>query len=262
MWAKTCIESSNLSLTAIQLMTIYNVETFDNAIDTNLQQQVWDYIQHQKFHATRKDVSYPAPGSIIFYRPAENKKEYLDDTIPSVNNQYMHRCVFGDSELDLRNRHPIILELWNQIKKQIGDNYIIAGDREGIADQEYKMARVYVNAQPEETIKRSHGIHRDTIKLDETKNFTLLYIANPEWYPTWMGEIVFYSDGDTDLDTQQFQKGYGQSRGFSVGDPFSIISPKPGRIIMYDGRTLHTTKPTAPWANDMRYAVVFRIRKV
>jgi hypothetical protein len=241
-------------------MKAYSVETYDNIVGTALQARVWDYIQHQSYHATRKDLGYPLPGSIINYVPADGKKEYMDDSYPSVNDQYMHRCVFGNTELDLHLHHPVILELWNTINLGLGNKFTITGDKEGIADQKFKLARVYVNAQPDETIKRSHGIHRDTIDLDEGKNFTLLYIANLEWYPTWMAENIFYLDDDTTGDTQQFQKGVGQSRGFGIGDPFTIIPPKPGRVVLYDGRALHTTKPTAPWAKEMRYAVVFRIR--
>ena len=241
-------------------MKTYKVETYDNLVLEDLKIRVWDYIQNQSYHATRKDLGYPLPGSIINYIPAENKKEYLNDSYPSVNDQYMHRCVFGNQELDLKFDHPVILELWEQINNKFGNKFVIRGDLEGIADQKYKMARVYVNAQPNETIKRSHGIHRDTIDLNEEKNFTLLYMANLEWYPTWMAENVFYSDDDTTGDTQQFQKGAGQSRGFGVGYPFAIVPPISGRVVLYDGRALHTTKPTAPWANQMRYAVVFRIR--
>lgn len=240
-------------------MKTYSVQKFDDIIDPDLQWRVWDYIQNQTFHATRKDVPYPKPGSVIYYKPIDNKKEYLDDTIPSVNNQYMHRCVFG-----MRGEgHPVILELWDSINKHLGNKFTIDGDAEGMADPnlKYRYSMCYVNAQPEETIKRSHGIHRDTIDLDKETHYTLLYIANPTWYPTWMGENIFYSDDETTGDRQQFQKGYGQSRGFNVGEPFEIISPKPGRVIMYDGRTLHTTRPVAPWAPHMRYAVVFRIRK-
>jgi hypothetical protein len=242
-------------------MKTYTVETYDNVIDPVLRKQVWDYIQQQLFHATRKDISYPEPGSIIMYRPADGKKEYMDDRIPSVNNQYMHRCVFGDSDQDLELHTPI-RDLWNTINEHLGNQYEISGDREGIADRKYKFARVYVNAQMDETIKRSHGIHRDTIDLDQERHFTLLYMANLEWYPTWMAENVFYADDDTTGDTQQYQKGMGQSRGFSVGYPFATVPPLAGRIVLYDGRALHTTKPTAPWAKEMRYAVVFRIKKI
>ena len=244
-------------------MKTYKVETYDNLIPDSLRFDVWNYIQHQSFHATRKNVNYPDVGSIIYYTPAEGKKEYMDDTVPSVNSQYMHRCVFGNNEKDLE-QHPIILELWNKINAALGNQFVIDGDEEGIADRrlEYPMSRAYVNAQMDETIKRSHGIHRDTIDLDQENHYTLLYIANLEWYPSWMAENVFYCDDETTGDKQQFQKGMGQSRGFDVGYPFAIVSPLAGRVILYDGRALHTTKPTAPWAQQMRYAVVFRVRKI
>ena len=241
-------------------MKTYTVETHDNLIEDKLQQQVWDYVQNQSFHSTRKDVPYPKPGSIIWYKPIDGKKEYLDDTIPSVNNQYMHRCVFGNNEQDLEQHTPI-KELWTAINTALGNKWTIDGDPEGIADRINHTARVYVNAQPDETIKRSHGIHRDTVDLVSGVNYSLLYFANPVWYPTWMAENIFYSDDDTTGDTQQFQKGRGQCRYFNVGWPFATISPLPGRVVVYDGRALHTTKPTAPWAEAMRYAVVFRIKK-
>lgn len=242
-------------------MKTYNVQAIDNLIEDDLRWRVWDYIQNQSFHATRKDLSYPDPGSIIYYKPIENKKEWMDDSIPSVNNQYMHRCIFGADETELHQAHPIIEELWNKINSYFNNEFIIDGDPEGMAVKPPRVARVYVNAQPSETIKRSHGIHRDTIELDNENNFTILYIANLEWYPTWMAENIFYSDDESTHDTQQFQKGYGQSRGFHVGYPFALTAPAAGRVILYDGRTLHTTKPAAPWAEHMRYAVVFRVRK-
>lgn len=244
-------------------MKTYSVQAFDNLIDDDLRWRVWDYIQSQTFHATRKDVPYPEPGSIIYYKPIDNKKEYMDDSIPSVNNQYMHRTVFGANEKDLETDHPIIHELWNKINLSLGGSFLIDGDPEGIADSgmKYPYANVYVNAQPTETIKRSHGIHRDTIDLEQKNHYTLLYIANLEWYPTWMAENVFYCDDETTGDTQQFQKGLGQHRGFNVGYPYAIVPPLAGRVILYDGRALHTTKPAAPWSPQMRYAVVFRIRK-
>jgi hypothetical protein len=243
-------------------MKTYSVQAFDGLVSDDLRWRVWDYVLNQTFHATRKDVSYPEPGSIIYYKPIDGKKEYMNDTVPSVNNQYMHRTVFGANESELKQDHPVISELWETINNCLGGNFIIDGDPEGIALKPPRVSRVYVNAQPDESIKRSHGIHRDTIDLEETNHFTLLYIANLDWYPTWMAENIFYADDETTSDNQQFQKGHGQSRGFGVGYPYAMIAPAAGRVILYDGRALHTTKPTAVWAEQMRYAVVFRIRKI
>jgi hypothetical protein len=243
----------------------YHYEVYDNVIDQNLQKEVWEYMMNQTFSAARRDVNYldvPNKGTIIYYVPSEGKKEYLDSTLPGVNSQFMHRTVFGNNEQEIKE-HPPIAKLWDSIHKVIGGDWSIAGDPEGVANRRLNtnLWRVYVNAQPEETIKRSHGVHRDTIDLKDDQNYTLLYIANPEWYPTWFGENIFYEDDDNSIDTQQYQKGYGQSRNFKVGDPFAVVSPKPGRIILYDGRMLHTTRPVSIWAKEMRYAVVFRIRK-
>jgi hypothetical protein len=243
-------------------MKQYDVQAFDGMVPEDLRARVWEYIQQQEFHATRKDVNYPTPGSIIYYKPVDGKQEWLDDSIPSVNDQYIHRCVFGADEEDLYHNHPVIGELWNTINNYFNNQFVIAGDPEGIALMPPRVARVYVNAQPQENIKRTHGIHRDTIDLNEETHFTLMFIANPEWYPTWMAENIFYSDDDTTEDTQQFQKGFGQSRGFNVGYPHSIVSPVSGRVIIYDGRNLHTTKPAAVWAKEMRKAVIFRIKRV
>lgn len=240
-------------------MKTYHIEHHDNLIPESLRKEVWEYIQKQSFHATRKDKPYPEVGTIINYVPADGLTEYLDESTPAVNNQYMHRCVFAQTEEDLDN-HQTIKDLWLVMNNCFGNQFVINGDPEGIADDNWGTARVYVNAQPEETIKRSHAIHRDTIDLEQDKNFTILYFANLEWYPSWMAENIFYSDDDTTGDTQQFQKGWGQARDFGIGYPYAIMSPLPGRILIYDGRALHTTKPTAPWAEAMRYAVVFRVK--
>jgi hypothetical protein len=39
-----------------------------------------------------------------------------------------------------------------------------------------------------------------------------------------------------------------------------IVSPVPGRIIAYDGRTLHTTRPASIWAPVPRITLAFRAR--
>jgi hypothetical protein len=241
----------------------YPYYIYDNTVDKDLQKEVWNYMMNQTFYGKRKiGDHWHEVGTIVYYKPSENKKEYLNEKIGSVNNQYMHRTVFGDNEEDIKN-HPPIAKLWESISKTIGKEWTISGEPEGVASVTISKDkwRVYVNAQPEETIKRSHTIHRDTSDLIEGKDYTLLYIANPEWYPSWFAENIFYEDDTDSIDKQQFQKGYGQSRNFGIGDPYATISPKPGRIIMYDGRTLHTTRPAAIWSKEMRYAIVFRIRK-
>ena len=231
----------------------YPYEIIDNKIPFLLRNKVWNYIRKMEYYVVSKQIQNNFKS--IKYIPENNKKEYLQFS----NNQFMHRTVFGNDELDLHN-HPIILELWNKINEILENKFVIDGEPEGIAGSNNKW-RIYVNGQPNENIKRSHTVHRDTSKINEENYFTLLYIANPVWYPTWFGEIIFYESDESSEDKQQFQNGYGQSRNFGVGTPYAIISPKPGRIILYDSRTLHTTRPTAVWSEEMRFAVAFRLRK-
>lgn len=192
---------------------------------------------------------------------------------------YMHRACFASDGPGLEKNHPIIWKLWQSINQSLGDRYVIEGSPEDMAvpdsdpfwtappteNPELEQGwRVYASGQLDETIKRSHGVHRDTIDLNNDQSRTILYVANLEWYPTWFGECVFYPDDPDGVsgDSQQFQKGYGQSRDFKVGwmDDGKLISPVPGRIIDYDGRTLHTTRPTAVWAPDIRKVIAFRVK--
>jgi hypothetical protein len=244
----------------------YPYYIYDNVVDKDLQKEVWQYIINQTFYAKRKDGPF-TKGTIITYKPIDNKKEYLYSKTPSVENQYMHRAGFGDSEEDIKIEHPILFKLWESISKTIGKEWTISGNPEHVGHtrlingKEKGEWRVYVNAQPTEEIKKSHTIHRDSIDMKEDTYYTLLYTANLEWHPSWFAENIFYEDDFNSEDKQQFQKGYGQCRDFGIGDPYAIVSPKPGRIVMYDSRTLHTTRPAALWSKEMRYAVAFRIRK-
>lgn len=243
-------------------MKKYYVETFDDVVvDQDLRMKVWDYVISQKYYASRKVFPFPHTIETIEYVPSEGKKEYLDETLPNWNNQFMHRCSFAVEQDDLK-KHPIIQQLWDTINLYFGNRFEITGYPEGLRyTKGFVDSRVYVNVQPHEVIKRTHGIHRDTTDLNDEKSYTMLYIANPEWHPSWFAENMFYADDESSEDHQQWQKGYGQSRNFGIGDSFATVCPKPGRIILWDGRTLHTTKPVATWSPEMRYAVAFRLRE-
>ena len=241
----------------------YPYFTYDNVINQELQKEVWSYLLNQTYHAKRKTENKNNDRLfVVKYKPIDGKKEYLTTDLPNVNEQYMHRTIFGNNEEDLKQHFPIF-KLWNEIKKTIVNNWSIEGNPEGFSTSDLSKTdcRVYVNIQPNERIKRSHTIHSDSNDLTEGKNYTLLYIANPVWYPSWFAENIFYETDTNSEDKQQFHKGYGQSRNYGIGEPYAVVPPKPGRVILYDGRTLHTTRPTAIWAEEMRYAIAFRIKK-
>lgn len=258
-----------------------DIKIHDNVIPLEFREKVWDYINNQKWYATWRPVApymtehTPSLGN--FMRASH---KIMSLRLPTM---WMHRACFGSDEHSLKENHPLIWELWNKINAHAGNIYEITGTPEDMSayplDHENWQPpatvdpnlsqgwRVYSGGQLDESIKRSHGVHRDTIKIDDDSTRTILYVANLEWYPSWFAECIFYPEdpkGETG-DYQQFQKGsYSQARDFNIGwlDEGKIVSPKPGRIMDYDGRTLHTTRPTAVWAKEIRKVIAFRVRRI
>lgn len=242
-------------------MALHNIQVLDDKISDTLRNDVWEYLKDQSWSVyvrKTKEVFKFIPRQVGYDFPIK-----LEHSIYGVK---MPRALLAQDADSLKSNHPLIDELWNEINAALGNEYTITGTPEGASGSSIGW-RVYVNAQPKEWIKRSHGVHRDTTDLTDETTATILYIVNPIWYPTWFAENIFYSEDPEGLtgDHQQFQKMYPlwQSRDFKVGWPEMIVSPKPGRLIIYDGRSLHTTRPASEWCpNDvMRLAVAFRVRK-
>ena len=250
-------------------MTV-DVDVYDNTMPEDFRAKVLDYINAQEWIATWK----PFNSYATFYTPEtetfmKNSHKHMTARAPHM---FMHRCGLAREEDELKEKHPIIGQLWDSINSTLGNRYELKGPPEGIAQLEHPSTpyesddrgwRVYCNGQLDETIKRSHGVHKDTKDLTDPYTRTILYVANLVWYPTWFAECVYYPDDVEGItgDRQQYHTKFGvQSRDFPVGWAEKIVSPVPGRIISYDGRTLHTTRPTAVWAEGIRKVIAFRAR--
>lgn len=261
-------------------MTRVDVKVCDDAVPEELREAVWDYINDQVWYATYK----PVAKFMTTYVPS--KEFFMKTTHRGLTmrqpSMWMHRACFASDEHGLKKDHPVLWKLWETINQSLGNKYVIEGSPEDMSvipddnpnwtapptkDSSLEQGwRVYVNGQLDETLKHSHGVHRDTIDLTDDQTRTILYVANLKWFPTWFGECIFYPD-DTEGSTgdhQQYQKmyGLGQGRNFKVDwpDDGKIVASVPGRIIDYDGRTLHTTRPAAIWAPDIRKTIVFRAK--
>ena len=246
-----------------------NIKIIDDAVPAELRQQVWNYLKQQTWHIKYKNtdcIESFVPNSDGFNTPNRNPL--------NVNGTAMARTALAVDEKYLRAVHKPIYALWEVINSALGNCYSITGSPEGIylpsdVEQLPKSAipglepgwRVYTNGQYQENIKHSHGIHRDTPDINDATTATILYVANLAWYPSWFAECVYYSDRATG-DQQQFQTADAdaQRRNFDLGWAERIVSPVPGRIIAYDGRTLHTTRPAANWATEPRVTLAFRAR--
>ena len=80
------------------------------------------------------------------------------------------------------------------------------------------------------------GIHVDA-PHHVPENKTVILYLNYEWHPNWGGETIFY---DHNLDAQR------------------IVTPKPGRVLMFDGRLPHTGRPPTPRYMMNRYIMTFK----
>jgi hypothetical protein len=259
-----------------EYMNLVDVNVYDNLIPDELKKEVWTYINNQTWYATWK----PMAQRMHQYVPANVPGAFVPGTNARLPSMWMHRTCFASDDYSLEQNHPLIWKLWCKINSRLGDKYTITGNWEDMshtpedhpdwqppATQDPNLEpgwRVYANGQLNEFVKRSHGIHRDTVDITDDTTRTILYVANLEWYPSWFAECIFYPDdpfGESN-DHQQYQKGVGQNLNFNIGwsDKGKIVSPVPGRIIDYDGRTLHTTRPTAIWANEIRKTIAFRVR--
>lgn len=260
-------------------MTALDVQTYDHVIPEDQRKEIWEYINKQKWYATWKPIGI----RMYEYTPSNVPAGFIPGTNTRSPSMWMHRTCFASDEASLKKDHPIIWNLWEKINNHLGNQYTITGNDEDMScvpednpnwqpptplDANLKAGwRVYTNGQLNEHVKRSHGIHRDTVDLADTTSRTILYVANLEWYPSWFSECIFYPDDHAGVtnDYQQFQENFShQSLKFPVGwaDEGKIVSPVPGRIIDYDGRILHTTRPTAIWAKEIRKVIAFRVRKM
>jgi hypothetical protein len=256
-------------------MDIPQIEILDDAIPLDLRTQVWEYLADQTwFVRPMKSASLQKTKSETeFFIPSKDGWDYCEKFGTSKYGCSTPRTLLAVDEYYLKTKHKIIGTLWKSINQALGNKYEITGEPEGMSIDnmpEWKPRtavpgltagwRVYTNGRPKEPFYNQYGIHRDNINLDEEGTFNILYCANLEWYPTWFGECVFYGDEVTG-DTQQFQKeAYNQSRGFNVGYPTQIVGSVPGRLIVYDSRILHNTRPASNVSNGMRVTIAFRCR--
>lgn len=263
-------------------MVDYEVSVVDDAVPADLRQEVWDYLLQQTWFVAWKKYSGPEWHDIHEYKPGNWKGSEYPKRQLQPPHMFMPRTLFASDEESLKEHEPIF-KLWQCINLAFDGEFEIAGKPEGCApeyspDEKLKEKytapqtqdpfleqgwRVYCNAQPNEHVKRTHGIHRDQPDESIDNTYTCLYVANPVWYPSWFADNMFYTSGKSNTgDHQQFQKG-GQQREFEIdwGDDCKVVSPKPGRIICYDSRRLHTTRPASIWAEEDRKVVAFRLRK-
>lgn len=96
------------------------------------------------------------------------------------------------------------------------------------------------------------SIHKDSGPdvAKEDAYYTVLFIANTEWQPSWGGEFVYYDDVEN-AETQWKYK-------YNIGYPNQIIGNRPGRIVVYPHHATHRTFGCQ--APTPSYRIAFRVK--
>jgi hypothetical protein len=255
----------------------YNIEVHDNLISPEIHKKTYLYVK------TRLDFTgvWQAEKEVVFNYGLGSPKSPNDWMAYQSFGRAprMHRSALSSDEESLKILHPQIFLLWQEINRSLGNQFELTGHPEGMtsnikipdtADPDLEPGwRSYVNL-----VYNSHAghggngsPHRDTpLEYNDTTSVTMLYVLNNEWYPSWGAELKYYPedpDGSTG-DHQQFSLDpVMQHRDYNIGwlDRGRVVSPVPGRLIIYDGRCLHCTSPAAGPLDNPSIKIAFRARR-
>lgn len=257
-------------------MTIpYHIEVHDNLISKSIQTNIWKHVQELEFYGVwnpeetvRFEYTLSSPRSPGDWMLQQSMKR----------SARLHRSPLSSDEIGLKSKSLPIYLLWTALNKQLGNQYQLTGNPEGMyspdppnppTDTDLSAGwRAYINATYNAQIYGGQGYaHRDTpLELNDPDTVTMIYFLNLEWYPSWAGEIKFFPEDHkgSSGDHQQFNSGLQQKRGYNIGwvDQGRIVSPVPGRLLIYDGRCLHGTNPTNGPVEMPSIKIVFRAKRI
>ena len=254
-----------------------NIEVHDDLVNEDFHKELYEYLLSQAWY-----INWPAvPAELQIHQPKKFDEGWALAKLVGRGMQFT-RCGFGSDEDSIKNKHPLIYKLWEQINSKLGNKYEITGPPEGLTyeqiipcppttDPTLKQGwRVYANGSTPGNLAHGLGyphIHRDTVDLTDDTTVTIIWMANPVWYPTWGSEIIFYPedpDGTTG-DRQQFTPtNVAQKRNFKIGwpDEGKMVCTKPNRLLVYDGRALHVTNVSRHSnINELNRRIVFRAKR-
>ena len=99
--------------------------------------------------------------------------------------------------------------------------------------EQYRPYRAYTNYS-------SYGdmLYTHTDCLPDQRELTALWFMSTEWEPEWGGETMFFD---------------------SAGDALFCVSPRPGRLVIFDGAIPHAGRPPSRICYKPRYTFAIKL---
>ncbi len=101
-------------------------------------------------------------------------------------------------------------------------------------------------------IHRDTSNDKDTVKYSEEGMYTVLFVTNREWLPSWRGDVQYFGEEDTGETHWK--------RGYNLGFPNAIVGNMPGRIIVQESYAIHTGITPSVAAPEMALRMGFRVK--
>tara|TARA_R110000868_G_scaffold407418_1_gene688844 strand:+ start:107 stop:862 length:756 start_codon:yes stop_codon:yes gene_type:complete len=248
-------------------MNNYELKVIDSFLPDAFRKEIQDYLLSLEWFYSPTQ----SHNNLYFFTPNRDGLNYPETRVQRMD-MVTPRVPLASDEIVLKQNHPLIHKLWELINNKFDNNLEITGVPEGLFIDGHPKSnnntlvpgldpgwRVYASVRAPETIMTAFPIHKDTVDPTDESSRNILYNVNFEWYPSWHGDYIFYKDSDITGDHQQFIK-KGQKRGFGTDWPAHIVGHKPGNVVCYDGRWLHSTRPTSYCALSRKISLVFRAR--
>lgn len=235
----------------------YTIEVHDNLISDKIHTKIWEYVKTLSFLGTWEEEK-----QVDFNFTLDSPKNPNDWMIYQSfgRNSRLAKSPLANNEAELKSNHLLVYLLWNELNSRLGNQYEITGNPMTFNSL---TQRVYATAHYNSHVSRGgQGNIRREATADDDTALTMMYITNLEWYPSWAGELKFYPEDSTSGDHQQFNSIKNQ-KNYNIGwlDQGQIVSPKPGRLIIFDDRCLYGTTLPSSNLDNPSVKIVFRVRK-
>lgn len=137
------------------------------------------------------------------------------------------RDVYKNGDLDVNIRVGMTSELAEYQREWLDEK--ILNVSQDVTKQKLKILRAYVNAFRDSDVCLPHYDYNHT---------TALIYLNYDYDVAYGGETKFYKDDEL----------------------YAAVSPKPGRLVMFDGNILHAPTPfNRLYTKDFRYTIAYKL---